>query len=41
MSIKGVIYYNSNWENGIAQLKRVEENYHYMKIATVRSHYMR
>lgn len=41
MSVKGVIYYSSSWENGIAQLKRVEENYHRMKIATTRSHYMR
>ena len=41
MSIKGIIYYNSNWENGVTQLKQIEENYNQMKIATTRSHYMR
>ena len=41
MSIKGIIYYSSNWENGIAQLKQIEENYNRMKITTTRSHYMR
>ena len=41
MPIKGIIYYSSNWENGIAQLKQIEENYNRMKIATTRSHYMR
>ena len=39
--MKGIIYYNSNWENGIAQLRQVEENYNRMKISTIRSHYMR
>lgn len=41
MSVKGIIYYNSNWENGIAQLKQIEENYNRMKITTIHSHYMR
>ena len=32
MSIKGIIYYNSNWENGIAQLKQIEANYNKINI---------
>lgn len=39
--MKGIIYYNSNYENGIAQLKQIEENYKMANISATRSHYMR
>ena len=39
--MKGIIYYNSSHENGIAQLKQIEENYKMANIPTACGHYMR
>ena len=37
----GIIYYNSNYENGIAQLKQIEENYKMANISSTYSYYTR
>lgn len=39
--MKGIIYYNSSYENGIAQLKQIEENYKMANIPKACGHYMR
>ena len=39
--MKGIIYYNSNFENGIAELKRIVERYKQMEISTTYCNYSR
>lgn len=38
--MKGIIYYNSSWENGNEQLKQIVTNYEHMGIPTTKCHYM-
>ena len=39
--MKGIIYYNSSYKNGIAQLKQIEENYKMANISSTYSYYTR
>lgn len=39
--MKGIIYYNSSWENGNKQLQQIVTNYERMKIPVVKCHYLR
>lgn len=39
--MKGVIYYESSWENGNEQLKEIIKRYNQMNISTIKCHYMK